>query len=262
MTSDARVIVEIQDGIATITMDNTAKRNAITVAMAEALIDICRSISDDPTVGAVIIRGAGGYFCSGADTSVLSAAAGNPASDEAVSALSTIYSAFMAVEQLSVPSLAVVEGGAVGAGLNLALSADLLLVTPESRLDSGFVARGIHPGGGHLTLLLRRVGVQGALALAGLGQALVGDEAVRRGLAWECVTAEDALHRAAELLAHPAADPSLARVVKRSLRSEADGLSASLGSAVDIERGAQMWSLARRAPQREWRSGTTAPRER
>ena len=104
--------------------------------------------------------------------------------------------------------------------MNLALATDLLLVTPDAVLDSGFLARGIHPGGGHLALLGRRTGYQQATAMALLGRALSGIEAVERGLAYAAFTAAELLPAAKELVALAAKDPQLTRRVKQSLTLE------------------------------------------
>ncbi len=149
--------------------------------MAARIEDFCDQVEVDETIGAVLLDGAGEYFCSGADTRVLAASSADPASPEAVASVSAVYRAFTRIGALPVPSVTLLQGGAVGAGMNLALATDLLLVTPDAVLDSGFLARGIHPGGGHLTLLGRRVGYQQAAAMALLGRALTGTEAVERG---------------------------------------------------------------------------------
>jgi enoyl-CoA hydratase len=130
--------------------------------------------------------------------------------------------------------------------MNLALATDLLLVTPGAVLDSGFLARGIHPGGGHLTLLGRRVGYQQATAMALLGRALSGTEAVERGLAYAAFPAAELLPAAMELVALAARDPELTRKVKQSLALELGAGPTSWPAAVEIERGVQMWSLARK----------------
>jgi enoyl-CoA hydratase len=130
--------------------------------------------------------------------------------------------------------------------MNLALATDLMLVTPDAVLDSGFLARGIHPGGGHIALLGRRIGYQQATAMALLGRALRGAEAIERGLAYAAYDAAELLPAALELVAPAAKDPELTRRVKQSLTLELGSGPVCWPAAVEIERGAQMWSLARK----------------
>jgi enoyl-CoA hydratase len=243
---DPQVIVTRDGGIARVTLSNPRRKNAITLEMAAAIEAFCDQVETDETIGTVLVEGAGGYFSSGADTRILAASSADPASSEAVASVSALYRSFTRVGSLPVPTLSLVTGGAVGAGMNLALATDLLLVTPDAVLDSGFLSRGIHPGGGHITLLGRRVGYQQATAMALLGRALSGREAVERGLAYAAYPAEELLPAATELASLAAKDPQLTRKVKQSLTLEIGAGPVSWPAAVEIERGAQMWSMARK----------------
>jgi enoyl-CoA hydratase len=253
MSQDAQsaeqVIVTRDGGIARVTLNNPRRKNAITLDMAARIEGFCDLVESDESVGAVLLDGAGEYFCSGADTRVLAASSADPASPEAVASLSAVYRAFTRVGSLPVPTVSLLRGGAVGAGMNLALATDLLLVTPDAVLDSGFLARGIHPGGGHLTLLGRRVGYQQAAAMTLLGRAMTGAEAVQRGLAYAAYQAADLLPAATELVALAVKDPQLTRRAKLSLTLELGSGPVSWPAAVEIERGAQMWSMARKGQQ-------------
>lgn len=154
------------------------------------------------------------------------------------------YSSFTSVANLAMPTIAAVQGAALGAGLNLALSADLCLVTKETRLLSGFLPIGVHPGGGHFTLLSRRTNPQLAAAMALFGQEFVGDAAVEAGLAFEACIAAQLHARAVELAAVAAADPALSRKALDSFRAQT-GLPQAQATGTRIELAAQMWSLAR-----------------
>jgi enoyl-CoA hydratase len=243
---DPRIIVSREGGVARLTLSNPRRKNAITLEMAAAIEVFCDDVTADDTIGAVLVTGAAGYFSSGADTRVLAASSADPASPEAVASLSALYRSFTRVGSLPVPTVSLVEGGAVGAGMNLALATDMLLVTPDAVLDSGFLARGIHPGGGHMTLLGRRAGYQQATAMALLGRAVSGAEAVERGLAYAAFPAAELLPAAMELVALAARDPQLTRMVKQSLTLEFGAGPVLWPVGVEIERGAQMWSLARK----------------
>jgi enoyl-CoA hydratase len=257
-----RIIVTRDGGVARVTLSNPRRKNAITLEMAADIEAFCDQVETDAGVGAVLVEGAGGYFSSGADTRILAASSADPASPSAVTAISALYRSFTRVGSLPVPTLSLVTGGAVGAGMNLALATDLLLVTPDAVLDSGFLARGIHPGGGHIALLGRRIGYQQATAMALLGQALSGAEAVVRGLAYAAYDAAELLPAALELAALAAKDPELTRRVKQSLTLELGSGPVSWPAAVEIERGAQMWSLARKGREGWDRTAKPQARER
>ncbi|MGE2832528.1 enoyl-CoA hydratase-related protein [Mycobacterium sp. SMC-4] len=245
MSDEARVDVSVDSGIARLTLNNPTRKNAITLPMTEQIADFCHMVETDMSIGAVIVDSAGNYFCSGADTRDLAASSEAPASQEAVARTSAVYGSFVRVGMLPVPTISLVKGGAVGAGLNLAMATDIMLVTPDAVLDSGFVARKIHPGGGHLRMLGRSMGYQQAAAMAIFGAALSGADAVARGFAWAAVPADELLDTALGLCRLPAADPELARRVKQSATIELDS-GMSWAAAVEVERGVQMWSLGRK----------------
>lgn len=255
---EASVNFTSDNGVACITLDNPTRKNAITLDMAATIERICNDIDRDSSIGVVVVRAEGAYFCSGADTRDLAASSTDAASEDSVRRTSAIYRSFVRIGQLSPPTISSVVGGAVGAGLNLALAADVMLVTPDAVLDSGFLARRIHPGGGHITLVGRALGPAGTVAMAGLGRAMSGTEAVRRGLAYACVEADEMSSEIAELTTHAAADPDLARAIKNSVRLELGPPGVSLGAALEIERGVQMWSLGRKGEE-GWKNKPRKP---
>ncbi|MFB7859988.1 enoyl-CoA hydratase-related protein [Rhodococcus qingshengii] len=236
----------VEGSVARITLDNPSRKNAITLEMAASIVEFCDRVEKDSSIGAVLVGAEGPYFCSGADTRDLAASSADPASAEAVRRTSAVYESFVRVGSLPVPTVSMVVGGAVGAGLNLAMATDIMLVTEDAVLDSGFLARHIHPGGGHLSLLGRTLSTSETIAMAGLGIALSGTDAVRRGLAYACVDTDDMDSEAAQLVRHAAADPELTRAIKNSIRLELGPPAVSWASALEIERGVQMWSMGRK----------------
>src|SRR5215212_4017331 len=151
------VTLERRDGgVALITLAAPERRNALTVAMANELVDVCAEVDSDASIGAVLVRGAGGFFCAGGDRATLAAAARDPAEPGVYAGLGAVYRSFQRVGELEPPTVAAVRGGAVGAGLNLALATDLRVVADDAVLLSGFVPIGLHPGGGHTALLGRQ----------------------------------------------------------------------------------------------------------
>lgn len=238
--------VEVTHGVATITLSAPERRNALTPDMAQGLLDAFDSVDADRSVGAVVVRGAGGSFCAGAHLATLGDAGSDPASGEAFEAMGLIYNSFARLGTLSVPTIAAIQGAAVGAGLNLALATDLRIVARDAKLRSGFLRIGIHPGGGHFVLAARTAGREAASAMGVFGETIDGDRAVGLGLAWDSVDADQVDARATELARTVAADPDLARAAVRTFRLETGPPGVSWEVGVQAERAAQMWSLRRR----------------
>ena len=131
----------------------------------------------------------------------------------------SIYDGFLAVRASSLPSVAAVNGPAVGAGFNLALCCDVRIAATSARFDARFARIGLHPGGGHVWMLERAVGPQAAAAITLFGERVEGPRAAELGLAWRCVD-DDALLDDAVAFAAQAAElaPGLAAAVKSTLR--------------------------------------------
>jgi enoyl-CoA hydratase len=140
------------------------------------------------------------------------------------------------------PTVAAVNGPAVGAGVNLALGCDVRIAARSARFDTRFLQLGLHPGGGHTWMMSRLLGPQGAAATVVFGDVLDGEAAERHGLAWRCVDddklGEEALAFAARAASAP---PALGRRVKQTLRQVADV--SSPDEAVSVELEAQLWSM-------------------
>lgn len=246
--------------IAVLTVSNPTIKNALTLDMAARIHAACDEIDADESVGAVVLRGADGTFCSGADTSSWrDSYADDPLSDRAYAETDTMYGSFVRVGRLQVPVVAAVRGAAVGAGLNLALAADLRVVADDARILAGFLRAGIHPGGGFFTLVRRVAGTEAAAALGLFSQELDGRRAYEVGLASECVPDDKVEQVAFDLAGGVAADPLLARRVKRSFVLETADQSLSWPVALELERGVQLWTQHRRLVGREKAAG--APKE-
>lgn len=248
MTNDGfvpgEVRLDVQDRVAVMTIDSPAVRNGITPEMADAIASHCASVAMDKSIGALVLTGANGHFCSGADTRRWDVQS-DPSSDEAYGNSTRIYSAVLALAAAEVPTIAAGEGAAVGVGLNLLLATDVRIVARTMRLIAGFTRAGIHPGGGFFTLASRAAGHQATAAMAILDQEVSGEQAARLGLAWEATEPGAALDRAMSLAAVAAKDPELSRRAIRSLRAESGPPGLPLPAAIELERGVQMWSFQR-----------------
>lgn len=246
-----RVTLERSGSVAVVTIENTRIKNALTTAMAQQLARICDEIDDDPAIGCTVVRGAGGTFCSGADTASWADTYGDdPLSDEAYADTDAMYGSFVRVGGLKSPTIAAVRGAAVGAGLNLALATDLRVAASDARFLAGFMNAGIHPGGGFFTLVRRLAGREVASSLGLFSQELSGVDAHAVGLVGVCVADEDTEDRALEIGRRVARDPLLARRVKRSLQLETQGEQLAWPAALELERGVQLWTQHRRLQKR------------
>ena len=234
------------DGVAVLSLDAPERRNALTVAMADELVAACQELDADSSVGAVVVRGAGGFFCAGGDRATLAEAGHDPAAPETYAGIGAVYRSFARVGELEPPTVAAVRGGAVGAGLNLMLATDLRIVGREARIVSGFLPIGLHPGGGHGALLGRTGAREAAAALALFGERIDGARAAELGLAWAAVDDEDVEGTALELAARAGADPQLARRTAASLRTVLGPPALPWGAALELERASQMWSMRRK----------------
>jgi enoyl-CoA hydratase len=230
MATDVRT--EITDRVAVLTLSNPERRNALNIELSAKLADAVRSAADDDGVGAIVITGEEPAFCAGGDLTELANA--DPAT------LQTVYAGFLAVAECRLPTVAAVNGAAVGAGLNLALACDLRLAGPRARFDARFLPLGLHPGGGYTWMVQRALGPQGAAALTLFGDVLDAAEAARIGLVHR--VADDVVAAAVELAARAAAaPPDLVRTTKATLRLTA-GM-ATQAEAVEVEVRAQAASV-------------------
>jgi len=241
----SEVRYEVADGVAVITLDAPDRRNALSVEMSRELIEAARAADADESVGAVVVGG-GAHFCAGAVRAVLADTGADPAEDRAYRNLETVYRAFTTIGSIGVPTVAAVRGAAVGAGLNLALATDLRIVSRTARLLPGFAQIGIHPGGGHYTLLSRVAGREAASALGVFGDEVDGERAVALGLAWAAYDDGEVEERALAMARRVARDPALARRMVANFRRETAPAGVPWDVAVELERSAQMWSLRRR----------------
>jgi enoyl-CoA hydratase len=234
------------DGVALLTLEAPERRNALTVEMAGELTAACEELDADASVGAVVLRGAVGFFCAGGDRGTLAAAGRDPADPDVYAGIGAVYRSFARVGELEPPTVAAVRGGAVGAGLNLMLAADLRIVARDARIISGFLPIGLHPGGGHGALLGRTGVREAAAAMALFGERIEGERAAELGLAWAAVDDADVEETALRLAARAGADPELARRTAASLRTVLGPPALPWPAALELERASQMWSMRRK----------------
>ncbi|MBF6469738.1 enoyl-CoA hydratase [Nocardia beijingensis] len=232
----AEIRSERRDKVAVITVHDPDRRNALTPALSEQLAAAVAEAERDTGVHAVIVTGTPPAFCAGADLSALGAAREE--------GLRVIYDGFLAVARCALPTIAAVGGAAVGAGLNLALAADIRIAGPRARFDARFLRLGLHPGGGMTWMLQRAVGRQQAVAMTLFGEILGAEAALDAGLAHRVIDGDhDALLAGALDFAAGAAEAprELLLTTKRTMRRTAS-LDAH-ADAVDAEIRPQVASL-------------------
>jgi 2-(1,2-epoxy-1,2-dihydrophenyl)acetyl-CoA isomerase len=232
------------DHVGTITLDRPEAKNALTIEMRDAIVDAVRSARADDDVRALLITGAGDAFCAGMD---LSASTVAKAAEPGYSTRSTAEALRIGVQafirelwELDKPTVAAVNGAAVGPGAHLALACDFVIVHESTRFLWSFAKWGLVVDAGGAYLLPRLVGLPRAKAMVMLGEGATGPEAIDLGLAYRCVPAAELATVTTELAARLAAGPT------RSLGLSKQLLNASFETdlAHSLELEGQYQSLA------------------
>lgn len=169
------------DGVVVLTLDNPDQRNAMSDAMTTSWSRALAAVAEDASVRVVVVTGAGSAFCSGGDTSWI-ASEPDAAVDHLRTRMIAFYRAWLAVRALEVPTIAAVNGPAIGAGLCLALACDLRYAGRRARLAAPFVKLGIAPGMAATYLLPDVVGEAHARDLLLTGRTVDAAEAQALGL--------------------------------------------------------------------------------
>ncbi|MGH9049037.1 MAG: enoyl-CoA hydratase [Acidimicrobiia bacterium] len=236
------VHVEREGRVAVLTIDDPERRNALTPALVDEIVAAVEAADGDDGVGALVVTGAPPAFCSGADVGKLAAVGEKRRSESSGEDLRGVYEGFLRVLRSPLPTVAAVNGPAVGAGFNLALACDVRVAGHSARFDARFLRLGIHPGGGHTWLLDRAVGPQAAAAMVLFGERVDGPRSVEIGLAWRCVDDDALLHEAITLARRAGEAPrEVAMSVKATLRQTP--WQPDFEAAVTTELERQVWSF-------------------
>ena len=229
----SNLLTDISDGIGALTLNAPEARNTMTMPMVEEICAAMDEFEADEGCSAVIVTGAGSAFCAGADLGNLQTATAE--------SLGTIYEGFLRIARSTLPTIAAVNGAAVGAGMNLALGCDLRIAARRARFDTRFLQIGLHPGGGHTWMQRQIVGAQAAFATVIFSEVVDGTEAERIGLVYRCVEDDELLNAARALAAGAASAPrELVMITKQTIRDMADIDAHS--DAVARELDPQVWT--------------------
>jgi enoyl-CoA hydratase len=227
------VLFEVRDNVALVTLNNPDKRNMLTIEVCEQIVDYVAQAEKHPEVKALIVTGTGRAFCAGGQLTDLT-----PNQE----VLETIYSGFLSIANCSLPTIAAINGPAVGAGFNMAVGCDVRIVTEQARFEPRFFGLGLHPGGGNTWMLRQLVNWNTAAGMLLFSQSLSGREAVEKGLAWKCVEADKLLDEAFAFTGHIRDLPKeLLLRTKQTLR-QAGGTN-SHQEILDMETAEQIWSI-------------------
>jgi 2-(1,2-epoxy-1,2-dihydrophenyl)acetyl-CoA isomerase len=214
----SELLLEVADGVATITMNRPQARNALDAAMKDAFADIVPRVAADASIRAVLLTGAGGAFCAGGDLRGMAAVRPTMTLDGWRERMREVQPWLIQLIELDKPLVAAVDGPAYGAGFGLALAADFVVATPRARFCLSFMKVGLGPDFGAVYTLPRVVGVQRAKELMLSAREVPADEALRLGLVLE-IQPEDRLLPRARALARSFVDasPEAVRFIKQDV---------------------------------------------
>jgi 2-(1,2-epoxy-1,2-dihydrophenyl)acetyl-CoA isomerase len=248
------------DQVFRITLDRPEAKNALTVEMRDEIVDTVRAARVDPDVRALLITGTGDAFCAGMDLSastVVRAGSGDFDTRSTAEALRVGVQAFIReLWEFDKPTVAAVNGVAVGPGAHLALACDFVLVHEATRFVWSFARWGLVVDAGGAYLLPRLVGLPRAKAMVMLGEGCTGQEAVELGLAYRCVDSAALDGEADALAIRLAAGPTRSLGLSKRLLNES--FETSLARSLELEAAYQ--SLATTSS--DLREGMAAFKER
>lgn len=233
--SDVLLVERRPDGVAVLTLNDPDRRNAMSDEMTAAWKDAIAALRDDTGLRCVVVTGAGTAFSSGGALDFLAdsnAIAVPPLRDRMLE----FYRTWLAIRDLEVPTIAAVNGHAVGAGLCLALACDLRYAADDAKLLAPFTALGLHPGMAATWLFPEVAGLPLAREMLLAGRVLTGAEAAAHGLVNRAVPRADVLDEAVAVAGRIAAQAPIAtRLTKVAL---------SNGGHPDMESALRWESLA------------------
>jgi enoyl-CoA hydratase/carnithine racemase len=215
---NAPVLLGIDGYIATITLNQPERRNAMTESMTDAFPHVVERLARARDVRAVIVTGAGSAFCAGGDLDFLHS--GERDVPFLRDKMTAFYPNFLTLLDLDIPTIAAINGPAIGAGMCLALMCDMRVASVEAPLGMTFVRIGLHPGMMATALLQRAVSHTWAAELLYTGRIVTGAEALHMGLVNRAVPADRVLPESRALAEQVATNAPLAlRYVKQGLKA-------------------------------------------
>ncbi|MGE5094734.1 MAG: enoyl-CoA hydratase/isomerase family protein [Betaproteobacteria bacterium] len=255
------VLLEVDAGIATVTLNRPEKRNAMSDELRNALIEALETVNADAAIRAMVLTGAGKAFCAGGDVAGMERRMQAPAGEIGINGWrrqQRVHHAQALLHTMPKPTIAAVNGAASGLGADVALACDFIIEAPAASFAWSYIARGLIPDGGGMYFLPRRIGLPKAKELIFTGRTVGADEALALGIADRSTQAEsllaDAKAWARELSRGSATALALGKtIVNQCFESSAEQVFVQGSQAVGIcytsteHRESVMAFLARRA---------------
>ncbi|MDR1160632.1 MAG: enoyl-CoA hydratase/isomerase family protein [Syntrophomonadaceae bacterium] len=231
------LILEKENNRAVLSLNQPHTKNSMSHELKNEFGSAIQEIRKDKELKVLVITGEGDSFCSGGDLNSAFFMM-DDAPVEGKTKLIEFYKSFLSLRDLAIPTIAAINGYAVGAGLCLALACDMRIAADNAKMSMSFIKLGLHPGMGATYLLPRLVGAARAFEIFLTGKIILAEEALRIGLVNQVVGADQLRDAALDLAAQIAGYPAVpARYLKNSIYK---GLDTDLGSALDYESFAQV----------------------
>ncbi|HTE85073.1 MAG TPA: enoyl-CoA hydratase [Dehalococcoidia bacterium] len=208
--ADEVVLLDIEQGVATVTLNRPDRLNAMNGELGDQLRDRLRAVAADRAVRCVVLTGAGRAFCAGGDVTRMSGQTEEPTFEEAVAEGDERHSVVLLVHEMRKPVIAMVNGAAAGAGLSLAMACDLRIAGASARFGTAFMRVGYSGDYGGSWLLTQLVGTAKARELYFTAELLGADEALRIGLVNRAVPDEELREQTMAFALQLASGPSVA----------------------------------------------------
>jgi 2-(1,2-epoxy-1,2-dihydrophenyl)acetyl-CoA isomerase len=244
------VLLEVRDGVATVTLNQPEAANALGMAMGRDLLAAALKAEGDPAVRAVVLTGAGKHFCFGGDLNGM-AQQGEAVGGYLNELTTNIHSAITCFTRMRAPVVAAVNGTAAGGGVGLACMTDLAICGRSSRFRLAYTGVGLAPDCSTSFLLPRIVGRRRALELFLTNRALTADEALEWGLVNQVVEDSEVLATARALAATLAAGPTESFATVKRLMDAAD-------PGLDAQMSLEGRAIARQAQHPQGQEGVAA----
>ena len=238
------IIIKKEEHIATITMNRPDKMNALNKQMLQEMVAAIDEIARNDDVRVVVLTGAGRVFCSGADISEGGKAGGLSGTPVEMhhNVRNSYQKVALGLQRLDKPTIAMVNGAAVGAGCDFAFACDMRVGSEKARFRNGFVRVGLIPGGGGTWLYTRLMGLGRGLEFLFTGDFLKAEEAERIGVLNKIVPADDLERETMELAQKIANNPPLAVQMSKMMAYKA--LESDLEAALEQAAACQVLALS------------------
>jgi 2-(1,2-epoxy-1,2-dihydrophenyl)acetyl-CoA isomerase len=224
------ILTHVEDHVQIITLNRPEKKNAFNREMIDAWVEALEQAQRDDQVNVVVITGAGDAFCSGGDVDGMKL--DQTPLDNKNKLWESIHRVPLTLKRMDKPVIAAINGPAIGAGLDMALMADIRTMAETAKVAEGYVKVGLVPGDGGAYFLPRIVGEAKAYELLWTGNTILAEEALRLGLVNHVYAREVFMEKTLELAKQIAAGPQVAiRMTKRAVRH---ALNMELEVALDL----------------------------